>query len=311
VNPFKYGQVVGNEDFCPRPELIKQLIGFAKSGQNVVLQIERRMGKTSLVHEAFGRTQNFQMIYIDLLEIKTTDDLCRRMLKAIISVENQAGKLEKLVKSLSRLRPTISLDSFSGQPTVFLDPRISLQPDSIESVLDLIYDMNKQRPVIVVFDEFQDVLNLPDSSQVLALLRSKIQLQGEIAYVFSGSIRNDMRDIFLNADSPFFKSATTLDVHALQEDEFIAFLKAKFRKGKRKISNETLNQIIFIGDTVPGDIQELCGALWDTSSQGESISESHFQKAFELIFSREASHHCRQNFWKEWESHILLQYKRP
>ncbi len=65
------------------------------------------------------------MIYIDLLEIKTTDDLCRRMLKAIISVENQAGKLEKLVKSLSRLRPTISLDSFSGQPTVFLDPRIS------------------------------------------------------------------------------------------------------------------------------------------------------------------------------------------
>ena len=207
MNPFKYGQVVSNEDFCPRPELIKQLIRFAKSGQNVVLQGERRMGKTSLIHEAFRHTNTFQLVYVDLLEIKTTDDLCRRMIKAIIAVENHAGKLEKLIKSLSRLRPTISLDPFTGQPTITLDPRISLQPDSIESVLDLVSDMRKQGPVIVVFDEFQDILNLPDSSQVLALLRSKIQFQGEIAYIYSGSVRNAMSDIFSNSDSPFFKSA--------------------------------------------------------------------------------------------------------
>jgi uncharacterized protein len=288
MNPFKYGQVVSNEDFCPRPELIKQLIRFAESGQNVVVQGERRMGKTSLIHEAFRHTKDFQLVYVDLLEIKTTDDLCRRLLKAIISFENQAGKLEKLIKSLSRLRPTISLDSFTGQPTVSLDPRISLEPDSIESVLDLISSMRKRSPVIVVFDEFQDVLNLPDSNQVLALLRSKIQFQGEIAYIFSGSIRNAMNDIFSNSDSPFFKSALCLDVHGLEKDDFNQFLKAKFRKGKRKISNETLGQISSIGDTVPGDIQELCGALWDTTSQGETISESNFRKAFELIFSREA-----------------------
>ena len=45
--PFRYGCVVDGEYFCPRPELERQLRNYAESGQNLVIQGERRMGKTS------------------------------------------------------------------------------------------------------------------------------------------------------------------------------------------------------------------------------------------------------------------------
>jgi uncharacterized protein len=75
MNPFKYGQVVGAKDFCQRPDLMKQVIGFIKAGQNIVLQGERRMGKTSLIHEALNHIKKYSIIYIDLLEIKSVDDI--------------------------------------------------------------------------------------------------------------------------------------------------------------------------------------------------------------------------------------------
>lgn len=288
MNPFKYGQVVSAEDFCPRPELLKQLIGFVKSGQNFMLQGERRMGKTSLIHEALRRVKRHRMVYVDLLEIKTADDFAKRMIKAIISTEEQAGMLEKTLKNLAQLRPSVSFDPFTGQPSVSLDPRVTLQPDSIESILDLLKGMQKRNPIAVVFDEFQDVLNLSDSKQTLALLRGKVQFHNDIPYIFAGSIRNQMSDIFSNPESPFFKSAIAVDVDNINPDRFMDFLTEKFRKGRRKITDETLKEIISTAESVSGDVQELCGALWDTSSSGERISREHFPQALELIFSRES-----------------------
>jgi len=288
MNPFKYGQVVSAGDFCPRPDLLKQLTGFIESGQNVVLQGERRMGKTSLIYEALRQMKRHRMVYSDLLEIKTADDFAKRMIKAIVSTAGQAGMMEKLVKTLAQLRPSVSIDPFTGQPSVSLDPRITLQPDSIEAILDLLKDMRKRSPIAVVFDEFQDVLNLPDSKQTLALLRSKVQFHSAIPYIFAGSIRNRMSDIFSSPDSPFFKSAIAVDVDRISQDDFLVFLKAKFKTGRRKITEQTLEQIISTAESVPGDVQELCGALWDISSPGDSITQEHFSEALELIFSRES-----------------------
>ncbi len=287
MNPFKYGQVVSAEDFCPRAGLLKELVGFVKSGQNVVIQGERRMGKTSLIYEALRHVRRHRMVYVDLLEIKTADDLARRLVKAIISAEGQAGMLERIMKTLARLRPSVSVDPFSGQPTVSLDARVALRPDSIDAVLDLIRDTRKRHPLTVVFDEFQDILNLADAGETLAILRSRIQFHGDIAYIFAGSIRNRMIDIFTSPDSPFFKSAIALDVGPLRPEEFTAFLKAKFAKGRRRITDDTLEEIMTMVDNVPGDVQELCGALWDTTSPGRRITKEQLSAALELIFSRE------------------------
>ena len=42
MNPFKYGQVVQDKDFCQRPILIQRLSKNIIKGQNVYVQGERR-----------------------------------------------------------------------------------------------------------------------------------------------------------------------------------------------------------------------------------------------------------------------------
>ncbi|MCP4155811.1 MAG: ATP-binding protein, partial [bacterium] len=196
MNPFKYGRVVFAEDFCPRPVLEKQLKSYIASAQNVLLEGERRTGKTSLVYESVRNLDKYRLLYIDILEIKTTDDLCRRIVKAIASMERKGGFAAKLFKSLAHLKPAMSFDPLTGAPSFSLDASVKFTPDSIEGLLDLIKTVGEGKKLVVVFDEFQDILNLKDASAALAILRSKVQFHTDIPYIFAGSVRNQMDEIF-------------------------------------------------------------------------------------------------------------------
>jgi AAA+ ATPase superfamily predicted ATPase len=91
MNPFKYGQVVFDKDFCSRPVLEKKLRNYISSAQNVLLEGERRIGKTSLIYEIMRQLKKPRLLYVDNMEIKTVDDFCRRMIKAIVSMEQRTG----------------------------------------------------------------------------------------------------------------------------------------------------------------------------------------------------------------------------
>jgi len=139
---------------------LKNVEGFIRSAQNILIQGERKTGKTSLVFEALRRLKKHYVVYVDLLEVKSSDDLCKRIIKAVISTERQSGVAEKLFKSLSRLRPTHSIDPITGQPSVSLDASVKLQPDSIESILDMIGAINKRKAIVVVFEKIISFLGL-------------------------------------------------------------------------------------------------------------------------------------------------------
>ena len=288
MNPFYYGQIVKDENFCRRPELVDNLGGNIKRGQNVYIQGERRTGKSSLIFETIRKLKKIRLIYVDLLEVKSSDDFLKRVVMAVVSMEKSARFFEQIFQKLAHIRPIASVDPLTGLPTLTIDAAVELKPDSIPGVLDLVSSYHsKAKPLVVVFDEFQDVLNLKDARQTLALLRSKVQFQSDIAYVFAGSIRNKMDSIFNDPDSAFFKAAIPIQVGSLKNETFQKFIIGKFETGKRRIKPETLDSIFDICFQIPGDIQQLCGALWDTTSSGEGISEEQLPSALELIFSHE------------------------
>jgi hypothetical protein len=97
-----------------------------------------------------------------------------------------------------------------------------------------------------------------------------------------------MSDIFTDPASAFFKSAVSVDVGALDAETFGRFLDDKFALGKRAVDKETLSRVFAIAENVPGDVQELCAALWETTSYKETIRDTHIKGALELIHARES-----------------------
>jgi len=282
--PFKSGMHVLGKHFCGRKQEIKLLGDYIQSAARVYLVGERRIGKSSLILEAIRRQKGCRVLYVDLLAIKTVDDLCKRIVKALISLEQSQSYLLKMMKEFAALRPNVSIDPITSMPSVGLSPTIKLEPDSIDSIMEIVGGLKK---TVVVFDEFQDVLQLKERETALALMRGKIQQHSETCYCFAGSVRNNMEEIFTSRTSPFFKSAFALNVGPLDRGEFTRFIRRKFATGNRTIQDEALQAVTDIGCDNPGDIQRLCVALWQITEGGDNITREQLPDALEFVFAIE------------------------
>jgi len=214
----------------------------------------------------------------------------KRFIKAIISMEESREKFgAKLLKSFAHFRPSLSFDPVTGLPTLSLDASVKMEPDSLFGVMDLISSLHgKTKPIAVVFDEFQDILNLKDVRETLAILRARIQFHTDIPYIFAGSVRNKMDEIFIHPDSAFFKSAKLVSVGPLDSQDFIKFIESKFNSGKRSVDRQVLHTVFEICAHVAGDVQQLCSSLWEVTSSGHKINKEHIPLALKRIFAIES-----------------------
>lgn len=285
--PFKYGMVVDGENYCPRPELARQFSKLVKSGLNVVVQGERRMGKTSFVRETIKSMRGMELVYIDLYCMKSVEEFCRRAVAAVASLDRSAGFLRRTAQLISNLRPVLTMDRDTGVPQLTVDLKAGNGIASLEEVMDMISVHSAKRRLCVVFDEFQDVLDLPDSDILLARLRAKIQFQNKTPHVFLGSVRNRMHEIFDSPKSPFFKSATSFSVGSIAAEDFKRFLTERFKVARRKVSDAALDRILAISDGISGDVQELCETIWLATDTGDAIGDAEIDSGLKLVFARE------------------------
>ena len=289
MEPFKFGCIVGDEHYCVRPQLEREMKRHISGGQNLVIQGERRRGKSSLVVKCAHSIRGMGLLYVDLLGITSASDFCRRVADGIVVLDRSRSFLQKTAALLSSLRPLVVIDRDTGLPAISIDARSASDPSSVLTVMNMIAAHTKERRICVVFDEFQDILDIPDSKRVLSELRSKIQFLADTSFVFLGSVRNRMSEIFAHPKSPFFKSALEMSIGEMCDDSFVEFLVGRFKGAKRSVDAEFVRKITRDLDGVPGDVQELCDALWSVTQNGERIDGAKLDAAYRYIFAHEGS----------------------
>lgn len=289
MEAFKYGCIVRGDNFCARPALSRLLRQYIESGQNVVIQGERRIGKTSLVQETVARMRGWKTVNADFMGVRSVVDVCNRLSDALARFDGNENVFRKTLGLLAHLRPVATIDMATGSPTITVDAAASRGPESVNAALDAIAHQVENRKVCVIFDEFQDILRIPDGDQVMALMRARIQYMSDTSFVFLGSARNEMLSVFLSPKSPFYKSAAVFGVDEIPDDDFYAFARRRFATGRRELPRDIFQQILDFVSRTSGDVQELCDAIWKATEPGAVLSEKDIESGIQIVFARESS----------------------
>lgn len=122
----------------------------------------------------------------------------------------------KVLDFLKALRPTISYDSISGQPQVNIDFKSNQEYEQLLSRLFLQLEQSEQ-PIVIMTDEFQQIANFPEQN-VEAMLRSIIQGLNQSRFIFSGSHRHMLADMFGARDRPFYMGTQFLQLGPIPEE---------------------------------------------------------------------------------------------
>ena len=296
MNPFMHGVAVTGNDFCPRPELVKQLHGHIDAHQNCVLRGVRRVGKTSAVLEAVRTSKRAKHIYVNCWGKLDTSSLASAIYEAFLIYQKRKGiSLEKIIRSFAHLRPKVGVDPYSGEPTFTVDMGSGAAQDagSIDGVFDLLGHESKKCPLVVVFDEFQALLKLKEADALMANMRGAIQLQPRVTYLYLGSARNLMDEIFNSPDKPFYKSAAAISVPPIARNIYKPYIEKKFASGRRSIELGALAAIFDAAQNITGDVQQLCSELWNCTDPGDPIRTETVPHGLERIHRAEHESNSR------------------
>lgn len=159
----------------------------------------------------------------------------------------------------------LSFDSLSEQPEIHFEyARTSQYEHSIASLFSFLEAQSTH--ILFAFDEFQQVAKYPEKNTE-ALLRTHIQTMKKCSFIFSGSNRHLMSQVFNNQKRPFFASTQMLYLSAIPASSYLPFIQKKFEENKRKISKEALD---FIADWTrlhTWYTQVLCNRLFATGNK--------------------------------------------
>lgn len=288
INPFIYGRVVTGEEFFGRAKLIERIQGYIHAGQNIVVFGERRVGKTSLIVETISRL-GLPCLKVDFYEVRIQREMVTRAIRGIEKLEKDSPFFSRWMARGKRVRGRITqeFDQPSMTPTVSLEGYFREPVSSITDLLDYIHDFRAEKPLAAFFDEFQGLLGMENAMDILATMRSEIQAHGQTPYIFAGSIRRKMHEIFMDPKHPFYKSALPIEIGPIEFEEIGPIVLRLFESGDRRVSLEYLASLyrMLYGNT--GDFQHLCSSLWEVSKPGQTLNRDTLREALELVWETE------------------------
>ena len=246
LNPFVVSGKIPPEYFCDRVEEAAQLEKSLRNQLNVVLTSARRMGKTSLVDFVFDKpaiSKNYITIVVDILHTTTFREFIMALGAAVF--ENVATRSKKLRKQFVTLLKSLSA-SFGYDPILNV-PTFDIRLGDLQNpeftmgeIFSYLESVDKR--CLVVIDEFQQITYYPEKN-VEALLRTHIQKLKNANFVFSGSKRRLMDEMFFSSKRPFYQSAKNLPREPIDKGIYLDFAMSNFKKENKNITEDAFSHV--------------------------------------------------------------------
>lgn len=306
LNPFVVGRYVSDYYFCDREKETEFLTKQIMNGKNVALISPRRMGKTGLIRHCFNNEKiknEFYTFFVDIYSSTSLPEFVYLLGKNIYEVlkpQKNAWK-ERFFQIISSLRMGFKLDAITGEPTFDIglgdiqSPQITL--DEIFNYLE-----SADKPCIVAIDEFQQIGTYAEGN-IEALLRTKIQQCRQTMFIFSGSKRHTMSNMFNSSSKPFYQSAITMGLSPIPADTYTMFACRMFEEREKRIKPDVVEKVYQKFDGCTWFVQMIMNELFALTGQNECCEEDKIDTAWDnVIMTQESS-------YKDLLSHLAPKQK--
>lgn len=288
-NPFLTFGYVSPDLFCDRIEETQRIISLLTNGNNIALISPRKMGKTGLLHHCFAQPEiknKYHTFLIDIYSARSLKEMVYAMGREILNVLKPKGKkaFERFVTIVTSLRSGISYDA-TGTPSWNLEIGDIKTPDfTLDEIFT--YLENADKPCIVAIDEFQSVRRFPEDNTE-AILRTYIQRCKNVWFIFSGSQRSMMSEIFNSPSRPFYQSVSLMSLKTITLTSYSKFIHDHFTRQKKEIEQIVIDSVYQQFDGITWYVQKLMNELFASTKENETCCIDKLQPTIQHIINEQ------------------------
>lgn len=253
-NPFVITGRIPEEYFCDRKLETEKIIRSVTGGDNICLMSPRRMGKSKLIQFCYDRPElktGYYTFYIDILHTSSLAEFTyvfgQKVFDALRS--NSEKMLRSFVQGLKSLNAKFGFDAGSNMPTFGVELGDIVRPEyTLKEIFTCLEEADL--PCVVAFDEFQQICKYPEKN-IEALLRSHIQHLSNVNFIFAGSERHLISEMFLSSAKPFYNSTRQIELYPIVPEEYLPFVVRWFDTFDKKIHVNDVEKVyqLFEGNT--------------------------------------------------------------
>lgn len=246
------------------------------------------MGKTGLIHHVFYNIEAqhlpFETLYADIYATNNLDEFIRTISEVVLQKFPEKNTIgERFLTLIKALRPVISYDAISGAPQVSFNlATIEEKQHTLKTLLEFLNSQNCQ--IVFAIDEFQQITEYPEKN-IEALLRGITQNLHNIHFIYCGSNRQMMAEMFQTAGRPFFSSTRTVFIEEIDTLKYQMFIREKF--GDTPVDDDAITLILEWTRRHTFYTQSLCNTIYEYKLPRVTITD--VKRAIVEILQSESS----------------------
>ena len=291
-NPFRYGSRVTGGAFFDRERIMRDMLGVIDGGNNIVLYGPRRYGKSSLVGEVMARlrAKGWVCAEVNLMDVASLEDFVSQYARAVYrEAAPVVGTIRHVAGLFRRVSPRIGIDD-DGKPELKFE--IASRKAGVSALRDVLELPAKICPAgrtLVVLDEFQEVESLGLGAQFERTMRSVIQNQPDISYVFLGSKTHMLERMFASPSRPFYNSAQKFMLSRPPVEESRRFVVERFKSVGIAMPDPLAERVVSLAGNVPYYVQAVSSWVYNAVAGGGSrtVRDAHIEEGFQSLYATE------------------------
>ena len=272
-NPFSVKEYKGKNYFCDREAELEKILTNIKNGIDTTLVSPRRMGKTGLIYRLFeqiNETGDVETIYVDIYPARSLSDFVKLLAEAILVKFPEKTSIGKLfIEFIKGFKPLLGYDVLTGEPQIQISYQSDQEKEYTLQGLFRFLDMQDTK-IVLAIDEFQQITDFPEKN-IEALLRTYTQQLENIRFIFCGSRKSMMIDLFSNAKRPFYASTQYLVLDKIDLASYKAFITGKFTENDIRIEDDAVDYILSWTRQHTFYTQSVCNRIYSMDEKVVSI----------------------------------------